>query len=43
MDKNKKSVLLQTRMDLTIVGDVTIEHNKGSRAFSGAYIIKGSK
>ncbi|CAH0719952.1 unnamed protein product, partial [Brenthis ino] len=42
MDTKQKSVVLQTRMNLNIVGDVTIELSKGSKSFSGAYTIKGT-
>lgn len=43
MDTKEKSVVLQTRADLTMVGDVTIELSKISKSFNGAYTIKGSK
>lgn len=42
MDTKEKSVVLQTRADLTMVGDVTIELSKISKSFNGAYTIKGT-
>ncbi|XP_047531247.1 juvenile hormone-binding protein-like [Vanessa atalanta] len=42
MNTKDKSVVLQTRADLIIVGDVTIELSKVSKSFNGAYTIKGT-
>lgn len=43
MDTEAKSVVLQTKADLTIVGDVTVEMGKLQKSFSGSYTLKGSK
>ncbi|XP_045769182.1 juvenile hormone-binding protein-like [Maniola jurtina] len=42
MDTNAKSVVLQTRADLNIVGDVTVELGKMQKSFSGTYTLKGT-
>ncbi|CAH2084678.1 unnamed protein product [Euphydryas editha] len=42
MDTKEKSVVLQTRADLTMVGDVIIEMNTITKSFNDAYTIKGT-